>query len=262
MLRRLVLALACLLLPLRALACGGPVAETSPIRLASATAADGQADPAVSITFLGHASFLIESPQHVTAVTDYNGVNIPPFPPDIATMNHAHSTHYTDHPDPRIATVLHGWRDDGGPARIDFSYRDMHVTNLPTNIRDWGSSQTILYGNSIFVFATAGLCIAHLSHLHHELTQEDIASLGPIDIVMAPVDGFLTLSHQELATVLDQIHAPIVIPMHMFGTDDVARFAAAVKDRYSVTINQTPTVTLARRDIPERPEILVLPQAR
>src|ERR1700734_1279975 len=70
------------------------------------------ADDAVEIIFLGHASFEIESPAGVRAVTDYNGFNIPRDPPDIATMNHAHSTHYTLSPDPRIQNVLHGWAEN------------------------------------------------------------------------------------------------------------------------------------------------------
>jgi len=263
MLPRLLMALACLALPRLALACGGPIAEASPLRLAAfAPAGEDTPDPALRITFLGHASFLIETPQHVTAVTDYSGVYVPSFPPDIATMNHAHATHYTDHPDPRIPYVLRGWRDDGGPAHIDLTLRDMHVTNLPTNTRNYATGGTEMFGNSIFVFASAGLCVAHLSHLHHELTAEDVAALGPIDIVMAPVDNYVTLDYAELAQVLDELHAPIVIPMHMFGSNDGERFAATVKDRYRLVVNATPTVTLSRRDIPEHPEILVLPPAQ
>ena len=63
----------------------------------------------VRITFVGHASFLIDSPQLVRIATDYNDYVRPPVVPDIATMNHAHDTHYTDHPDPAIKYVLRGW---------------------------------------------------------------------------------------------------------------------------------------------------------
>ena len=57
----------------------------------------------------GHATFLIESPQLVRIATDYNDYVRPPVLPDIITMNHAHDTHYTDHPDPAIKYVLRGW---------------------------------------------------------------------------------------------------------------------------------------------------------
>src|SRR5215469_11584493 len=66
----------------------------------------------VRLTFLGHATFLIESPQLVRIATDYNDYIKTPLVPDIATMNHAHDTHYTDHPDPAIKYVLRGWGDE------------------------------------------------------------------------------------------------------------------------------------------------------
>ena len=94
-------------------------------------------DDTVEITFLGHASFEIVSPAGIRAVTDYNGINIPADPPDIATMNHAHSTHYTLNPDPRIPHVLHGWAENDRVPAVDLTVQDMHVTNLPTNIRTW-----------------------------------------------------------------------------------------------------------------------------
>ena len=97
-----------------------PIAWDAPRVVLAGTAPDG-----LRITFLGHASFLIETPQGVRAVTDYNGLNVPEDPPDIATMNHAHSSHYTDHPDPRIKYVLHGWRK----LFPLFSQLSLHVLN-------------------------------------------------------------------------------------------------------------------------------------
>jgi L-ascorbate metabolism protein UlaG (beta-lactamase superfamily) len=194
----------------------------------------------------------------VRAVTDYNGYNVPTDPPDIATMNHAHSTHYTDYPDARIHYVLRGWRDDGAPAQIDLTLRDLHVANLPTNIRD-GQGGTEVYGNSIFQFESAGLCIAHLSHLHHLLTEQDLVLLGHIDVVMAPVDGVYTMSQQDMAAVLDQMHPRLVLPMHYYMRDVVARFVDLVRDRYLVRFSDSPTLVLSRASLPERPTIVVLP---
>ena len=92
----------------RALAGCAPVAMEQPqVWRAS------EADETVRITFLGHASFQIESPAGVRAVTDYNGINLSSELPDIVTMNHAHGTHYTLDPDPQIPHVLHGWAEGG-----------------------------------------------------------------------------------------------------------------------------------------------------
>ncbi len=212
----------------------------------------------VTITFLGHSSFLIESPGGVRAVTDYNGYNVPENPPDIATMNHAHSSHYTEHPDPRIRYVLHGWREDGKPADIDLIYRDMHVSNLPTNIRDWQGG-TEVYGNSIFLFESAGLCIAHLSHLHHLLTEQDLVLLGHVDVVMASVDGAYTMSQPDVAAVLDQLHPRLVLPMHYFMRDVAVRFTNLVRDRYAIRFSDTPVLRISRATLPEQPTVVVLP---
>ena len=69
-----------------------PVAQ-APARFmpASFGPRSAQADVQVRLTFVGHASFLIESPSGVRAVTDYSGVHRPPAVPDIVTMNNAHT---------------------------------------------------------------------------------------------------------------------------------------------------------------------------
>jgi L-ascorbate metabolism protein UlaG (beta-lactamase superfamily) len=240
------------LLPWGARAGCSPIAQGAPRVMRAAAGSD-----AVSITFLGHASFLIESPGGVRAVTDYNGINVPVQPPDIATMNHAHSTHYTGAPDPRIAHVLRGWREDGGPVEIDLTVGDMHVSNLPTNIRDWQGG-TDRYGNSIFVFESAGVCVAHLSHLHHLLTEQDLVLLGHVDVVMAPVDGVYTMSQQDVAAVLEQIHPRLVLPMHWFTREVVERFVALVAGKYDVRWSGERTLHVSRATLPERGTVVVM----
>src|SRR5947209_4309206 len=60
----------------------------------------------VAITFVGHATFLIESPGGTTAATDYNDYVRPKVVPTIATMNKALWTHYSMHPQRSISQVL------------------------------------------------------------------------------------------------------------------------------------------------------------
>src|ERR1700686_4522101 len=81
----------------------------------------------VRLTFIGHATFLIESPQLVRIATDYNDYVRPPVLPDIITMNHAHSTHFTDHPAPGIRRVRRGGRDNGKPAGHDVTFKDVRI---------------------------------------------------------------------------------------------------------------------------------------
>ena len=100
------------------------------------------------ITFVGHASYQIDTPQDVRAITDYNGVNGFGRHPDIVTMNNAHSTHFTDQPEDGITHVLQGWPNAGeSAARHDVTYKDMRVWNVPTNARDWGGGAARINGN-------------------------------------------------------------------------------------------------------------------
>ena len=232
-----------------------PVAD-GPARVVPA--ADRPAVPAgsVRLTFLGHSSFLIETPAGASAVTDYNGFLGGFEPPAIATMNNAHETHYTDHPDPRIEHVLRGWDPGGGIARHDLTYLDLHVRNVPTNVREAGGVR--MNGNSIFVFETQGLCIAHLGHLHHLLTEVHLRELGQVDVLLVPVDGSFTMAQELMVEVIEQIRPALVIPMHYFSPFTLARFLELVRERYHVVISQTPTVTLARATLPWH-HVLVLP---
>jgi hypothetical protein len=180
----------------------------------------------VGLTFVGHATFLIETPKGVRIATDYSDGTRPPVTPDVATMNKAHSTHFTARPDPGIRHVLKGWNPAGGPAYHDLTVQDVRIRNVSTNIRSFGGA-TEYDGNSIFVFETAQLCIAHLGHLHHTLTPSISRSWGA--------------------------------SMHFFGSSTLNRFLASAQEHFPVEFSDAPSIVLSRATLPNSPKILVLP---
>jgi L-ascorbate metabolism protein UlaG (beta-lactamase superfamily) len=212
----------------------------------------------VRISYVGHSTFLIESPQLVRIATDYSDWVRPPVLPDIVTMNHAHSSHYTLSPDPGIKYVLHGWADDEKPARIDLRYKDVRVRNVPTNIRTFEGG-TERHGNSIFIFEVANLCIAHLGHLHHTLTQQQLNEIGRVDIVLVPVDGSYTLDLDGMVDVLHSLKAPLMIPMHFFSAYTLDRFLQRVRQDWDVEVAEIPSLVVSKSSLPAKPKVLVLP---
>jgi len=212
----------------------------------------------VRLTYVGHATFLIESPQLVRIATDYNDFVRPPMLPDIVTMNHAHSTHFTDRPDPGIKFVLRGWREDGKPTDWDVQYQDVRVRSVATNIRDWGGG-TQRHGNSIFIFEVANLCIAHLGHLHQTLTQQQLDEIGRLDVVLAPVDGHFTLDLEGMMEVLTALKAPLMIPMHFFSTFTLSRFLERVRQIWPVEMSEIPSMVVSKASLPTTPKVTVLP---
>jgi L-ascorbate metabolism protein UlaG (beta-lactamase superfamily) len=213
---------------------------------------------AVRVTFVGHATFLIETPQGVAAATDYNDYIRPALRPDIVTMNYAHTTHYTDNPEPGIRHVLRGWSYQDKPARHNVQFKDMRVRNVPTNIRNYGSG-TEFDGNSIFIFEVADLCLAHLGHLHHKLTPGHLADIGKIDVLFVPVDGGFTLNIFDMQDVIAQIAAPLVVPMHYFSESTLERFLARLRETHDIKLNDSRSTLISRNIIPKKPSILVLP---
>jgi hypothetical protein len=247
--------------PARAESCQGPIARgpLAPLAAPDGTplqrAALGSGE--VRITYVGHATFTIESPSGVVAATDYNDYVRPAALPDIATMNHAHSTHFTYRPDPAIRHVLRGWRHEGKSPAFDLRERDMRVRNLATNIRAEGFA-TEFSGNSIFVFETAGLCIAHLGHLHHTLTPEHLQVLGQIDILFAAVDGSWTIDHEGILEVIDQIKPKLVIPMHYITENALQRFLSRAGGRYPVERAGSAEIVVTIANMPMKTAIKVL----
>lgn len=239
--------------------CPGLVASDRPrLTPASFRVAQLKGDQ-VRITYIGHSTFLIESPRVVRIATDYNDYVRPPMLPDIVTMNRAHSTHYTDHPDPGIPHVLRGWAEERGkPMRHDVNVKDVRVRNVPTNIRDYGGG-TERHGNSIFVFEIANMCIAHLGHLHHTLTQQQINDIGRIDAVLVPVDGSYTLDLDGMVEVMEGLKAPLMIPMHYFSVFTLNRFLDRMREKFDVEFSDTPSVVISKTTLPVKPKILVLP---
>jgi L-ascorbate metabolism protein UlaG (beta-lactamase superfamily) len=231
-----------------------PRATPASLRLAAAA---GE----IRVDYIGHSTFLIESPQRVRIATDFNDYVRPAVLPDIVTMNHAHSTHYTDRPDPRIPHVLRGWGPSPDrPARHDVTRRDVRVRNVPTNIRNWTDGGTERHGNSIFIFEIATLCIAHLGHLHHTLNQQQLDEIGRLDAVLVPVDGSMTLDSEGMIEVLQALNAPLMIPMHFFSAHTLNRFLGRARAlKWDVELSPIPSTVISKATLPATPKVLALP---
>jgi L-ascorbate metabolism protein UlaG (beta-lactamase superfamily) len=222
--------------------------------------AEGASPNRALVTFLGHASYQIDTPQGVRAITDYNGFNGYGRHPDIVTMNNAHSTHFTDEPEDGITYVLRGWPSKPGEteARHDVTLKDLKVWNVPTNVRDWNGGVRI-NGNSIFVFAVNDLCIAHLGHLHQRLTKEHIEALGRIDVLMVPIDGSFTMGVPLMVDVIKQLQPKVVLPMHYWGRSQVERFQGLMAELDADFVwPDKRSVELVREQLPEKLTVIVV----
>ncbi|MEQ3624605.1 MAG: MBL fold metallo-hydrolase [Celeribacter sp.] len=218
---------------------------------------------AVRISYVDHSMFLLQTPGGLNMMTDYTGfLGNAGLIPDVVTMNHAHSSHWTPAPDPAIPHVLQGWADAQGPARHSLDLGEVLVRNVPTDIRGRaGGAMVEEDGNSIFIFEVAGLCIGHLGHLHHVPDAAQLASIGRLDVVMAPVDGGMTLDLPSMIETLQRFRASVVIPMHWFSEGSLQRFTTGMEDQFDIVRAGMSDLTLSRDSLPGRPTVMVLEPA-
>lgn len=210
----------------------------------------------VTFTYAGHATYVIETPGGVRIATDFSGHYGNDPLPRVITMNKAHSGHHTHNPDPGIEHVLPGWNPQGGPARHALVVDDAYIRNVPTDIRSYGGGME-KDGNSIFIFEVAGLCIGHLGHLHHNLTDAHYAAIGRLDIVMVPVDGGMTQSLANMSEITTRLYSSIVLPMHRNATP-LGEFLSRMGEGFAVDYRSERSFSVSLRDLPRRPTIIVL----
>lgn len=234
--------------------------ETAPqIQLAGYVRLAALEEAPVTIRFVGHSTFRIETAKGVAVATDYSGSAGPGPVPDVVTMNHAHETHYTDYPDPAISHVLRGWNPEGGPAKHDLEVRDLRIRNISTDIRGWGESGRD--GNSIFVFEIGSLCIGHLGHLHHPLTDDHYAQLGRMDVLMIPVDGTFTMDTARMAEIATRLRSSIVLPMHYWGRSTLEAFLAGMGEGFALDLSGPTVLEVAPGRLPLTPTVILMQPA-
>ena len=160
----------------------------------------------MEITWYGRACFRLKG-KEATAITD-------PCPPatgfvagkhdvDLLTVSHAHPDHsYTRSITAGLTLTRPG----------EYEFHDLLVTGVRT-YHD-GARGAERGENMIFAVEVDGVHVCHLGDLGHLLTEEQVAELGPIDVLLVPVGGTTTVTPAEATEVVSQLSPKLVIPMH------------------------------------------------
>ena len=133
----------------------------------------------------------------------------------------------------------------------------MRVYNVPTNV--WKLKEVLHSDSSVFVMESAGICIAHLGHLHHALGKKQLDLMGRIDILMVPIDGYATMSHEEVMKVIADVKPKLILPMHYHFPGSKQEFTELAAPHYRIKELKTPVFQISRRDLPKKTEVLFLP---
>lgn len=215
----------------------------------------------MKIKWLGHASFLITSSSGIKVIMDpYEpilGMNYRPIDEsaDIVTVSHGHGDHNN------VAAVK------GNPQVIDEStpveVKGIKFSGIDTYHDDSGGSER--GSNVIFCFEVDGIKVCHLGDLGHMLSSEQAASIGKVDVLMAPVGGNFTIDAVTADAVIEKLKPAVVIPMH-FCNDRCPDFPVAGVESFTngktnVTVMDMSETEYKAGELPESTSIVVLKPA-
>mgnify|MGYP000910624337 CR=1 FL=1 len=206
----------------------------------------------MKITWLGHASFLIETAT-ASIVTDpfdeSTGYRVPNVSADLVTVSHQHYDHNA------VGTVRGNPRVVSEPGVTRFGeieikgIKTFHDKNLG---RDRGE-------NLVFVIKADGLTVCHLGDLGHVLTPDQLQAIGQVDFLLVPVGGTYTISAEEARTIVSLLAPRVAIPMH-FKTPPCTIRLTPVESftMHYDRVAKLPYLDLAERDLNLLPEVVVL----
>ena len=153
----------------------------------------------MTITWLGHACFLLESEGCRVILDPCKGV--PGVPDtrceaDAVYCSHTHFDHsYTDQ------ITIRPERPSPFTVREEASYHD-------------DASGTKRGENTIRVLTAESVSVVHLGDLGHSLSTEQLTQIAKCDVLLLPIGGTYTLDTAQAKQVADAIGARVVIPMH------------------------------------------------
>ncbi|WP_461614103.1 MBL fold metallo-hydrolase [Clostridium sp. Marseille-QA1073] len=191
----------------------------------------------MKLTWLGHASFLLEDSDGRKLLTDpfdeTVGYTVFKGRVDVITISHNHFDH-------NYIKII------GNEAKIVDKVGFFNECDIP--IRGIPSFHDEVKGakrgeNIIFIIEMDGYKICHLGDLGHLLTSEDLDMIGDVDILLIPVGGNYTISGSEAANIANSIQSKITIPMHYktprltFPLDGVETFLTHMKSGERINSN-------------------------
>ena len=205
----------------------------------------------MQITWLGHASFMIESGGNklITDPFDKIGLPFPAVEANAVTSSHSHFDHNAANlvgGNPQVFT---------GPG--EFEEGPFKIAGFPTYHDESGGSER--GENTVFVIEAEGLRVCHLGDLGHALSPEQVSALGRVDVLMIPVGGMYTIDASAAAQVAASLKPSLVLPMH-YKIQGLSLPIAEVSEftRLHENVREADSLDVKSESLPGQTEVVVL----
>ena len=217
----------------------------------------------VTIKYVAHACFVVQSPAGVRVVIDpYNrhrwlGYSFPTsLPADALLLTHPHYDHDASYYWGPTVPVL---RAPGRYALGDVQIEGIRGKHADPYGKDFGQV------NTIWIVEAGGLRIAHLGD-NGPLSEAALRALGRVDVLMMPIDGqYHILSREEIEAIRTRLRPRVTIPMHyrIPSLSELPRSLGPLEPwlagRQNVIRLETNRTVLAPDKLPASEQIFVFP---
>jgi len=214
----------------------------------------------VKIKWLGHSCFIITSYNGTRIITDpysvergihYSTIN---EDADIVLVSHDHWDHNNVSSIKGNPIII---KDSGVNIVKDIEFKGVSTYHDSSFGKDRGP-------NNIFCFCVDEINICHLGDLGHTLSQQQVADVGRVDILLIPVGGNYTINATDANNICDKLKPKLVIPMHFkndrceFPIDSVTPF---IEKRNNVKLLNISELKMKASELPATIETIVLKPA-
>lgn len=160
----------------------------------------------IIISYYGHACFKIGYDHHSIVIDPYVDKSVPNLrlPLDMSANEVFCSHEHHDHNARELINIIND--------NIKVDVEEILVPHDKNNGRDRGM-------NYIRIFNINGYRICHLGDIGVLPNPRQLEKLNGIDILFAPINGFYTISSEEVFDLVNLIKPRVVIPMHYFNEE-------------------------------------------
>ena len=154
----------------------------------------------MKIINLGHACYLIKG-QNVSVVIDpYRNRSVPNLTLPHVEANYVLCTHdHYDHNAKELINII--------PTNNELTYETITVPHDHHNGEHRGL-------NNMYLLNIDGYRVLHTGDLGCIPHKDVLEKMQNVDIMLAPINGYYTISAKELKDIIDIVHPKVIIPMH------------------------------------------------
>jgi len=210
------------------------------------------------IRYIAHSCFLFTSDTGIRLLLDPCDEsvcrNIPNVTADAIVVSHNHKDHYN-------LSMVHGASEVvTGAGRHNAAGVSMEGIAADHGIYEGKWLGMV----NCYKFEMDGIKCLHLSDIGITLTDQEISSIGAVDVLLIPVGGAFTIGPEEAHKIAAQIKPTVIIPMH-YATPGLDRMEYPLKPVNefingwdNVKFFRSREVEINLELLPESPEIWVI----